>query len=62
MTGAPFPRHLRLAEKPPRLRRLVEVRITVRDREPIGRSRGFRISDRDIDELIIAAQRLEAQR
>ncbi|MGH6845952.1 MAG: hypothetical protein ACREC0_00520 [Methylocella sp.] len=57
--------HLRLVDgraHPPRQRRL-DVRITVRDgHEPFGRSRGFRISDHDLDELIATAARMEARR
>ena len=45
----------------PRPRRL-EVRIDASDgRSPIGRSRIFRLHERDLDQLINAATRLEAR-
>jgi hypothetical protein len=47
---------------PPRPRRL-EVRIAVADaRAPIGRTRLFRLSERNLQELIDTAMRLEARR
>jgi len=50
--------HLRLVP-PPRPRRL-SVRISVADsRSPIGRTRIFRLSDHDLDQLIAVAMRLE---
>jgi hypothetical protein len=62
---APF---LRLVEKsvgfvwPPRPRRLA-VRITVRDGPaPHGRSRLFKIKKADFEELLAAAEKLEARR
>ena len=56
--------HLRLVPPapPPRPRRLVEVRISAFDRRtPIGRSRAFRLTKSDVDELIAAAMRMEAR-
>jgi hypothetical protein len=64
MNGAPSPPHLRLVPptSPPRPRRL-EVRISVADgRAPFGRTRLFRLSDRNLQELIDTALRLEARR
>jgi len=58
MTGAP---HLRLvpAAPPPRPRRL-DVRISVADhRTPYGRTRPFRLTHDDLDELIAVAMRME---
>jgi hypothetical protein len=63
MTGPP-PRHLRLVPpaRPPRPRRL-DVRISATDgRAPYGRSRIFRLHERDIDELVDIATRMEARR
>jgi hypothetical protein len=61
MTGAPFPRHshLRLVPPEPRPRRL-EVRINaIEARYPYGRSRVFRLTHDDLDELIAVALRME---
>jgi hypothetical protein len=63
MTGDPPPRHshLRLIppSPPPRPRRL-EVRFHVFDgRAPYGRSRAFRLTHDDLDELIDVAMRME---
>ncbi|MDQ6868812.1 MAG: hypothetical protein M3178_10565 [Pseudomonadota bacterium] len=58
MTGAP-PLRLVARQPPPRPRR-IEVRIAVLDgRAPYGRSRPFRLTPRDLDELISHAERLE---
>jgi hypothetical protein len=57
-------RHLRLVPpaSPPRPRRL-EVRIAAANgRSPIGRTRLFRFSERNLQELIDTAMRLEARR
>jgi hypothetical protein len=59
MIGVP---HLRLVEPapPPRPRR-IDVRISVADgRAPYGRSRAFRLDERDVEKLIDHALRLEA--
>jgi hypothetical protein len=49
--------------RPPRPRRHLAVRISVSDgRMPHGRSRAFRLDERDVDELIDHAARLEAMR
>jgi hypothetical protein len=54
----PRPR-LRLVEKPPRPRPL-EVRISAADgRSAFGRSRAFRLTHDDLDELIAVAMRME---
>jgi hypothetical protein len=61
MTGAPFPRHshLRLVPREPQPRR-IEVRIAVNAaRAPYGRSRIFRLRERDLAELVAQAERLE---
>ncbi len=63
MTGAPFPRHshFRLvpAAVPPRPRRL-EARFHVLDgRSAFGRSRAFRLTHDELDELIAVAMRME---
>jgi hypothetical protein len=61
MTGAP---HLRLLPppSPPRPRR-IDVRISAADgRAPIGRTRLFRLSERNLQELIDTAMRMEARR
>jgi hypothetical protein len=65
MTGYIFPeamgarRHLRLVTKQPQPRRL-EVRIAAADgRSPFGRSRAFRLTQDDLDELIAVAMRIE---
>lgn len=60
--------HLRLVEKPigfvrPPCPRRLEIRLHVRNGlAPHGRSRAFRLHDRDLAELIRAAERLEARR
>jgi hypothetical protein len=55
---APRPR-LRLVEKPPLSPRL-EVRIHVLDRRaPYGRAGPFRLAERDLDELVEIAMRME---
>lgn len=64
MNVVPFSQGLRLVRppSPPRPRRL-EVRISVADgRAPFGRTRLFRLSDRNLQELIDTALRLEARR
>ncbi len=69
MTGFPHARsHLRIGEspsafaRPPAPRRL-KVLFHVYDRHaPLGRSRQFKIKETDLDELIAAAERLEARR
>jgi hypothetical protein len=54
-------RHLRLVPQPPRPRRL-EARIAVADgRSPIGRTRLFRLSERNLQELIETAKLREAR-
>jgi len=61
MTGAPSPpRHrLRLVVSSPRPPRL-EVRINATEaRYPYGRSRAFRLTPDDLDELIAVAMRME---
>jgi hypothetical protein len=61
MTGAG--RHLRLVPppSPPRPRRL-EIRISVADaRGPYGRTRIFRLSEHDFEQLIVTAERFEAR-
>jgi hypothetical protein len=54
------PRHrLRLVEKPPLAPRL-EVRVHALDgRSAFGRSRAFRLTYNDLDELIAVAMRME---
>jgi hypothetical protein len=56
-------RHLRLVEPPPpQARRRYETRIVVSSpRLPIGRSRGFHLSELDISRLVAIAEHLEAQ-
>jgi hypothetical protein len=64
MTGASFPlhSHLRLVQPAPPPRRRLSVRINVLDgRSPFGRTRIFRLHERDLDQLINAATRLEAR-
>jgi hypothetical protein len=57
--GAP---HLRVVPAPRRLRRIA-VRISASDgRAPYGRSRAFRLDERDIERLIDFALQLEARR
>ncbi|PNE10943.1 MAG: hypothetical protein CR217_11570 [Beijerinckiaceae bacterium] len=61
MTAPLFPPRprLRLVEKPPLAPRL-EVRIHVLDgRSAFGRSRAFRLTHNDLDELIAVAMRME---
>jgi hypothetical protein len=61
MTAA-RPPHLRLVPREPRPQRL-EVRISVDDaRGPYGRTRIFRLSERDFEQLIDHAFRMEARR
>ena len=62
MTGAPFPRHshLRLVEQPPQPRRRLSVRVSVLNgRSAFGQSRVLHLSERDIDELVAHAERME---
>jgi hypothetical protein len=61
MTGAPFLNRpcLRVVTRQPQPRRL-EVRISVADgRAPFGRTRIFRLTESDLDQLINAATLLE---
>lgn len=63
MTAPLFPPRprLRLVEKPSWPRRL-EVRISATDgRAPIGRTRPLRLTERDFERLLEAAERLEAR-
>jgi hypothetical protein len=54
--------HLRLVHSGPWPRR-IEVRISATDgRSPIGRTRPLRLTERDFERLIEAAERLEARR
>jgi hypothetical protein len=65
MTGAPFPHrpHLRLVPPAPAPRLRLDVRIHVLDgRHPFGRSRAFRLTHDDLDELGDVAIRLESRR
>jgi len=62
MTGAPFPRHshLRLIPPAPAPCRRLAVRISVLEgRAAFGRSRAFRLTHDDLDELIAVAMRME---
>jgi hypothetical protein len=63
MTGAPSPHpYLRLIvpREPQPRRRHLEVRIAAADgRSAFGRSRAFRLTRDDLDELIAVAMRLE---
>lgn len=63
MNVVPFPNprfDLRLVPAPALPRRRLAVRINVLDgRAPYGRSRAFRLSERDIDELIAVAMQME---
>jgi hypothetical protein len=62
MTGAPFPpRCLRLVPlEPQAVRPRLAVRISVLDgRTAFGKSRAFRLTHDDLDELIAVAMRME---
>jgi hypothetical protein len=68
MTGDILPQttgarcHLRLVPREPQARRRYETRIVVSAaRLPIGRSQAFRLTESDVELLITAAMRLEAQ-
>jgi hypothetical protein len=64
ITDPPFPPYLRLVPppSPPRPRHL-EVRVIAADRRmPVGRTRIFRLTDRDFEQLINVATLLEARR
>jgi hypothetical protein len=65
MTGvSPFPqRHLRIVPREPRaVRHRLAVRISVLDaRAPYGRSRAFRLTHDELDELIAVAMRMEGR-
>ena len=53
--------HLRLVPRQPQPRR-IDVRISAADgREPIGRTRTFRIAESDVERLIGHALRLESR-
>jgi hypothetical protein len=56
------PSHLRLVPREPQPRsRRIEVRISAMDgRAPIGRTRLLRLTERDFERLLAAAERLEA--
>jgi len=61
MTGAPFPQRpdLRIVSRQPQPRRL-EVRFHILDRRaPYARSRAFRLTHDELDELMAAATRME---
>jgi hypothetical protein len=61
MTGAPSPRHPRLLLVERRQLPRFEVRITAAaGRAPYGRSRAFRLTHDDLDELIAVALRMES--
>ena len=65
MTGASFPlhSHLRLVQPAPPPRRRLAVQISVLDgRSAFGRSRIFRLHERDLDQLVDAAIRPESRR
>jgi hypothetical protein len=65
MNVVPFPPwpNLCLVPPAPAPRRRLAVRINVLDgHSAFGRSRSFRLSDRDIEQLIDAAIRLESRR
>ena len=62
---SPFPQHpyLRLVPRAPPPRRLLTVRINVLDgRAPFGRTRIFRLHERDLAELVDVVERMEARR
>jgi hypothetical protein len=61
MTGTSFPPRPRLHLVPrPRRPRRLDVRINVLDgRSAFGRSRAFRLTHDELDELIAAATRME---
>jgi hypothetical protein len=64
MTGAPFLNRpcLRVVTRQPQPRRL-EVRISVADgRAPFGRTRIFRLTESDLDQLIAVAMRTQRRR
>jgi hypothetical protein len=64
MTGAPFPRqpNFRLVPPAPAPPRRLSVRINVLDgRSAFGRSRAFRLTHDDIEQLIGVALQLEAR-
>jgi hypothetical protein len=65
MTGAPLPPRprLRLVPREPRaVRHRLAVRISVLDaRAPYGRSRAFRLTHDELDELIEIAMRMEGR-
>jgi hypothetical protein len=62
MNVAPLPHgpNLRVVPSAPAPRRRLSVRINVLDgRAPYGRSRAFRLTPDDLDELIAVAMRME---
>ena len=61
MTGrAPFLRVVARNSPPPPRPRQIDVRISAFDpRTPYGRSRAFRLTHDDLDELIAVAMRME---
>jgi hypothetical protein len=64
MNGAPSQLPcLRLVPREPHPRRRYETRIIVSSaRLPIGRSRTFRLTEKDVETLIDAAMRMERRR
>ena len=59
---SPFLRHpyLHLVPREPQSRHRLAIRISVLDgRSPFGRSRVFRLRERDLAELVAQAERLE---
>jgi hypothetical protein len=65
MTGAPSSNrpHLRLVPPAPAPRRRLEARLHVLDgRSAFGRSRAFRLTHDELDELIAVAMRIESRR
>ena len=62
MTPLPSQRpHLRLVPRQPQPRR-IDVKISAADtRSPIGRTRIFRLTDHDFEQLIATAERFEAR-